>query len=119
MNANLIEQLNALGAETQEAIERSFMSDEETYLECVFDFLDDPSMQKLSEAVALRDADMAARAVHTLKGLADSFGFMPLLDEASDMLRAFRKDNAEAAFGMIEGVRRSYDEFTNVIRAYR
>lgn len=111
----LLGELNAIGAETEDAIER-FSNDKEMYLKCVCDFPDEPSMKDLIKAIKGKDYVQAEKSVHALKGIVSNLGFIPLADAAIDMLAELRDSNIEEALEAYEDVKKEYDKFCTVIK---
>ena len=110
--------LNQIGAETKDALER-FMNDEEMYLKYVRNFPDEPTMAALVKAVADKNYDAAEKAVHALKGIVTSLGFVPLADATIDMLEELRDGNTKAALDAYEDVKKQYQRFCDVINDWR
>ncbi|MDD3411600.1 MAG: Hpt domain-containing protein [Eubacteriales bacterium] len=110
--------LDKLGAETTDALER-FMDDEEMYLKYVRAFPEEPTMARLTAAVAAKDYDEAEKAVHALKGIVNNLGFLPLADAAVDMLESFRDGDVDDALEAWEDVQKQYALFSDAIRANR
>lgn len=98
----LIGVLKDLGTEVEDALER-FNENEDSYLTYVRKFPDNENIVRLREAIRKEDYELAKREVHTLKGIADNLGFLPIVDATMEMLLAFRKgDNARAVSFMPE-----------------
>lgn len=111
----LLEELDRVGAETADALDR-FMNDEEMYLKYVREFPDEPTMGKLISAVAAKDYEAAEKAVHALKGIVNNLGFLRLADATIDMLEELRDDNIPDALEAYEDVKKQYEIYTAVIR---
>ena len=60
----------------------------------VIKFLDDKSYEKLSAAVAARDAAGAFEGAHAMKGVCANLGLRELSDLASELAEEFRPGNA-------------------------
>ena len=118
MKDSLLNRLDELGVDVETAMEMRFMNDEETYRECLLNFIEDPSMGNLEAAVKSRDDQLAIRSVHMLKGIADTLGFLSLFDEANDMLNAFRADRGLSAYAMLPDVRREYNAVVDAIKPF-
>ena len=79
-------------------------------------FLDDESMQQLTEALSAGDTETAFRAAHTLKGLCLTLGFSALAkpsSELTELLRGRRMDGYEALY---EEVKQNYAETEKLLR---
>ena len=85
-----IEKLRAWGADVDEAMARC-LNNEAFYLRLVDKGLQDPSFDRLKEAIAAGDLDKAFEAAHALKGVLANLALMPILDpvrEITELLRA-------------------------------
>lgn len=93
-----------------------FYDDEELYMRCLADFLNDTTMDDLKTALAAMEWDAAFTAVHALKGLAGNMGFIPLFQVSAEMvvmIRAGRIDEAKVYFSEAD---RCYRRICSVIR---
>ena len=85
-----IEKLRAWGADVDEAMARC-LNNEAFYLRLVDKGLQDPSFDRLKEAIAAGDLDKAFEAAHALKGVLANLALTPILDpvrEITELLRA-------------------------------
>ena len=114
--ADITEELDKIGAETADALER-FMDDREMYLKYVTSFPDEGTMQKLVAAVEAKDYIQAEKSVHALKGIVINLGFLPLADVAMDMLEELRDGSIDEALKSYENVKKQYKIFCDTIRA--
>ena len=114
----IFDALDDIGAETEDALDR-FMDDEEMYLKYVLDFPEEPTMDKLVDAVANQDYEQAEKSVHALKGIVINLGFTPLADASMDMLEELRDENIDSALDAYEDVKTEYDRFCKVINEWR
>jgi len=77
-------------------------------------FPKDPSMKELDSAISEQNAELAFRAVHTLKGVAMNMGFSRLAEassELTELLRARKLEGYEDAFHRVS------DEYEKVLSA--
>ena len=109
MNEELLEELEDLGAEVEDTLDR-LMGDGEMYLEYLMQFPDNENIKKLRNAVDQRDADTAMKEVHTLKGVGLNLGFLPFVDAAMSMLLDFREGKEEEAFAQMDEVQEAFDK---------
>ena len=116
--SEILQELDRIGAETTDALDR-FLNDEEMYLKYVHDFPEERSMMNLISAVEEKDYVQAEKSVHALKGIVNNLGFIPLADAAIDMLEELRDNNIEEALNEYDDVKRQYDIFCKVIKAWR
>lgn len=85
-----IEGLKNYGADTQEGITRCF-GNEEFYLKLVTTVPNEPSFEKLSEALAQKDLAAAFEYAHALKGVLSNLSLTPIcnpVNEITELLRA-------------------------------
>lgn len=69
---------------------RRFGGDEKLYVTCLKKFLEDPTMERLNEAVGQMKWDDAFTAAHALKGLAGNMGFIPLMHSIGQLVVLIR-----------------------------
>ncbi|NCB93349.1 MAG: Hpt domain-containing protein [Clostridia bacterium] len=114
MNNALFEELEDMGAEVEDTLER-LMGDEELYLEYLRKFPQNENIIELRKAVDAGDCDKAMKEVHTLKGVALNLGLLPMVDVCMDMLLDFRADKNDAAMAQIDEVEECFHEWADVI----
>ena len=85
----LIESLRAYGADVNGALAR-FLGDEELYVSCLSDFLEDPCFAELGHALRAGDYARAFDCAHTLKGVAGNMGLSPLYQAVSVLVESLR-----------------------------
>lgn len=85
----LLNELRERGCDVDGALAR-FLNKEDFYAKCYKKFLDDPSFAGLEEALRNKDADVAFRHAHTLKGLAANMGLTPIHDLAVKIVEPLR-----------------------------
>ena len=84
-----IEKLRAWGANVDEAMERC-LNNEAFYLRLVDKALEDPSFDRLKDAVGTGDLDKGFEAAHALKGVLANLALTPILvpvQEITELLR--------------------------------
>ena len=84
-------------------------------------FPEDKSFEALAEAMDSGNREAAFRAAHTLKGVCANLSFNRLLASASELTELLRLESPsipEAAFALLEEVRRDYQVTTAAIRRY-
>ena len=84
-----VEGLREWGANTDEALVRC-MNNENFYLMLVGKALQDPSFEKLKEAVGAKDLDRAFELAHALKGVTANLALTPLTVPVSEMTELLR-----------------------------
>ena len=83
----------------------------------VLKFLDDKSCETLMDAIARKDAEVAFRAAHTIKGICQNLSFDRLYRSSHDLAECLRSGVwDEAAVGMAEQVRADYEITAGAIR---
>lgn len=85
-----IDNLRAWGADTKEGLGRC-MNNEAFYLRLVDKVVQEPSFDKLKEAVEAHDLAGAFEAAHALKGVTANLALTPIqkpVSEMSDLLKA-------------------------------
>ena len=88
-----IETLQSFGADTEEGIARCF-GNHDFYLKLVKTVPDEPSFDKLSDAISAGDLDTAFEMAHALKGVLGNLSLTPVLNpvaEITELLRARQK----------------------------
>lgn len=78
------------GVSLKETMER-FLNDEEFYLECLSDFMQDENLELLNRALQNKDYNAAFDAAHTLKGVAGNLGLTPLFEKIVEIVEALRR----------------------------
>ena len=88
-NRELLDALNAYGANTTAALER-FVNDIELYNECLGLFFNDECFAKLAQALDAKEYKAAFDAAHTLKGVAGNLGLTPMYDSICEVVEPLR-----------------------------
>ena len=110
------------GADYQKTIAR-FMGNDKMYMKFLGMLFQDPSMEKLGQALKDKDYGEAFTAAHTLKGVTANMGLTPLFDRVCAIVEPLRLGEAredypdmyreiEDEFHRVEGLR---DELSEVI----
>lgn len=86
---NMIEKLNAFGADTAEGISRCCGS-EALYLRLVKMIPEEKGFDDLKNAIKANDTDAAFAAAHTLKGVLGNLSLSPMYEIASEMTEQLR-----------------------------
>ena len=105
-----------VGGDYEDAVNR-FMS-EENVLRFIPRFLTDTSFSLLEKGMNEKDVNLAYRAAHTLKGIAQSFGFSDLGKSAIVLTEVLRKktfDGADELFGIVKS---DYVKVINAIKQF-
>ena len=84
-----IERLRAMGCDTAGALER-MADDEEFYVECLQEALENPGFDGLQKALTARDAEAAFDCAHALKGILGNVGLTPLYRKTVEIVEPLR-----------------------------
>ena len=107
-----IEQLHAMGCDTVQALER-MAGDEEFYVECLREAVENPGFAGLEKALAARDTQAAFDCAHALKGVLGSVGLTPMYVKAAEIvepLRQGRQDGLEEKLAQLMDMRRRFTQ---------
>ena len=85
--------LESWGAEPRQVLEEGFGGDFAFYESCLRQFSQESFLQTLKDSLISEDHETAVRAVHTMKGSADSLGLFPIMDAAMTVLLDLRTGN--------------------------
>ena len=88
-----VETLRKWGADVDEALVRC-LNNEGFYLKLVGKAVQDPSFDKLEEAVAAEDLDKAFDAAHALKGVMANLALTPILKPVQEITELLRSRTA-------------------------
>lgn len=98
----VIEKLRKKGCDIDGAMSR-FLGDEELYMSCFNDVLNDAAFGQLKEALEADNAQAAFDAAHTLKGVISQMGLTSLLKITVEIVEPLRN-------GKTRGMLRLYDK---------
>ncbi len=113
----LIEQLRNNNCKVDEAIAR-LRGHGEIYIKLVKGFLDDRSLDDYQEEFDKGNYETAYRHVHSMKGLAASFGFTDLYEAANIITKALRDCDYEKVEDMNNTLWLEHDKIAAIIEAY-
>ena len=88
------EKLERYGVDLDGALTR-VLGDRELYLECIQDFLQENSYNRLKECMAVGDYEEAIAPAHTLKGVTANLGITPLNEKIVVVLETLRGGKRE------------------------
>ncbi len=115
MNSEQLYALTLRGTDLEGTIKR-FCGDEQLYLTCLVEFLDDPTMDELNATVANQQWDAAVTAAHALKGVAGNMGFIPLMHVIGKLVVLIRGGKIAEVNEMMEQVNNCYNDIRGAIR---
>lgn len=110
-----IERLHAMGCHTGEALER-MVDDEEFYMECLQEALENPGFDALAKALAAGDTAAAFDCAHALKGVLGSVGLTPMFRKTVELVEPLRIGNGaglEGALAQLLEMRRIFAEIVS------
>ena len=110
-----IEKLREFGADTDDGLARC-LNNETFYLRLVDKAMQDPSFDRLEEAVGQKDLDRAFDFAHALKGVMGNLALTPIekpVREITELLRS-RTDTDYAP--LLNEIRIKKDELTEMLR---
>ncbi len=105
-----------VGGDYEDAVNR-FMS-EENVLRFIPKFLSDESFLLLEKGMTEKDINIAFRAAHTLKGIAQSFAFTDLGKSASELTEVLRKKTFDGADELFATVKSDYVKVIDAIKQF-
>lgn len=82
----------------------------------VIRFLDDPSFQMIKDGIETKDAELAFRGAHTLKGVCSNLGFSKLCDLSSQLTEILRGRELEGYEAVLAQVEKQYQITVEAIR---
>ena len=87
--SQLKEKMQNYGIDIEETMER-FVDDEDLYIECLHEYIDNPDFEKLGEAIRGQDYAKAFDRAHTLKGVAGNMGLTTLFNVLCSIVEPLR-----------------------------
>ncbi len=82
-------------------------------------FLNDSSYESLQQGLAAKDQQIAFRAAHTIKGVAQNLGFTKLYETSGHLADVLRREWSEEAFPLARQVEAAYQKTIAAIKAYQ
>lgn len=110
---NMIEKLNAFGADTAEGISRCCGS-EALYLRLVKMIPEEKGFDALQNAIEANDPEAAFAAAHTLKGVLGNLSLTPMYELASDMTELLRAREGTDYASMLRELLTLRDELARI-----
>lgn len=115
---SLIKELGENGVDLEVTLSR-FLGDEEFYIECLYTFLEDKSVEGLKKALKTKDYDQAFHYAHTLKGVLSNLGLEKIYKKASNLVEALRTENYSDLEVMAEDIYSEYNDFVKILERNR
>lgn len=82
----------------------------------VIRFLDDPSFQMIKDGIEKKDAELAFRGAHTLKGVCSNLGFSKLCDLSSQLTEILRGRELKGYEAVLAQTEKQYQITVEAIR---
>ena len=102
-----VETLRAWGANVDEALERC-LGNEAFYLRLTEKALQDPSFDRLKEAVASGDLEKGFEAAHALKGVYANLALTPLYTPTAELTELLRGGEMPKDNTLIDAIKKAY-----------
>ncbi len=119
MNDDLLDALDDLGADTELAIMKTFMNDEEMYLGYVYQFPNNRNIVALRKAVDENtDKPLIAREVHTLKGVVQTLGFNSLYQVCEKMNIPCKQGDFSGIKQQLPPIEAEFQKYVEIIKKY-
>lgn len=109
--SELTDKLQSMGCDMDGALNR-FLQDENFYLDCYKQVLDDEAFGKLKEALENKQTEEAFHYAHTLKGVIANMGLTPLYNIVVRIVEPLRA-------GSIENLMPIYEELMTEREKYK
>ncbi len=105
------EKLDQYGVDLEGALTR-VLGDKELYLECIHDFLQENTYNRLKECMEAGEYEEAIAPAHALKGVTANLGIVPLNEKIVVVLDALRN-------GKREHLQEQYEDFCKEMEAFQ
>lgn len=79
-------------------------------------YLNDPTYQQLTDALAAGDVETAFRAAHTLKGVCQNLGFSNMYAPVFEITEILRAGSMEGTAPLMESITQEYEKVTEAIK---
>lgn len=106
-----------LGGNYEDAVNR--LMNEKLVQRFLFKFIEDPTMNKLLQAVDEKNIEDSFVAAHTLKGVAANLALSSLQKSASDLTEQLRDRSHEADSELLKVVVDTYEQNISTIKKYK
>lgn len=113
MKSELIVLENA-GCDIDGALER-FLQDEEFYMECYQEMLNDKVFEQLGEALEGKQFTEAFDHAHTIKGVVANMGITPIYDLIVQIVEPLRQEKNENLISVYCELMKKREEFKKVV----
>ena len=117
---NIQECYESFGGDYDDVLAR--LSKEERVEKYILRFLDDPSFGQLKGALAEGNTELAFRAAHTLKGVAQNLSLTPIYEidfQLTETLRNYNSVDMDLAKAQFEKTEAVYNKVIEEIKKYK
>ena len=114
MNNDLLEQLEDMGAEVEDALDR-VMGDTEAYVESLNQFPQNENITRLTDALEQGDFETAETELRALQAVAQNLGLLPVVDACMDMVALFESGDEAQAAELYPALEAVFHEFSEAI----
>ena len=113
MNLMTIEELKALGVDTEQGLARC-MNNESFYLRLVGMAVQDANFEKLFAAVSSGDLDVAFAAAHALKGTTGNLALTPILTPVCEITEQLREKKETDYSALVQVIREEREKLLGI-----
>ncbi|NLG05887.1 MAG: Hpt domain-containing protein [Clostridia bacterium] len=110
-----IEALTEWGCDTKRALER-MVDDEEFYIECLEQYMQDTELLQLEESLSRQDIRMAFEHAHSLKGVLANLGLTPMYQLITEIVEPLRAGKAEDFSVQIEELKNMKHKLEQILK---
>lgn len=116
VSALLIDELKGLPGVDYDSAIRRLTGNEQLYLRLVDSFLKDGFTARISAAMASRDADVAGREAHAIKGVASNLGFIGISALAGRLCVSLKQRDFEQSEALLVQLEDAFATVQKVLR---
>lgn len=109
-----IEKLREKGCNTSGALER-MADDEEFYIECLQEALENPNFSALEKALSAGDTQTAFDCAHALKGVLGNVGLTPMFNVTVQIVEPLRAGSGEFLGDKLEQLNKLRKTFSEIL----
>ena len=118
MNEALKQELITWGIDWPDVSAR-FLGNEDLVIKFMMKFLNDKSMDELTEYLAAGDAENAFKAIHTLKGVSGNLSMKAIHDDVWSLTEILRAGSLDGAQEKYDRIKVKYDDLIRILRKYQ
>lgn len=110
----MIEELRSWGCDIDDAMTR-FLDDEDFYITCLHTMVQDPSYDRLGEALQNGDVKEAFEQAHTLKGVLANMGLTPICNIVIRLVEPLRAGSGENLMPVYEELMAANEQLKEIM----